>query len=156
MHRTLNIKIQTSDNVKLGAWLVLPEADPNSFATDEAHPLSLEGPPSPAFVNASLSSRPTILFFHGNAATRAMQFRVQFCKTYSRAFGANVLAIDYRGFGDSEGTPSERGLILDARAAWEWVGERGARPEDVLLIGLSLGTGVVSGLAAQLSQEGTQ
>lgn len=120
------------------------------------HPLSLEGPPSPAFVNASLASRPTILFFHGNAATRAMPFRVQFCKTYARAFGANVLAIDYRGFGDSEGTPSEEGLIRDARAAWDWVSERGARAEDVALVGLSLGTGVVSGLAAQLSREGAR
>lgn len=84
-----------------------------------------------------------------------MQFRVQFCKAYARAFGANVLAIDYRGFGDSEGTPSEEGLIRDARAAWDWVIDGGARAEDVALVGLSLGTGVVAGLAAQLSKEGT-
>lgn len=95
-----------------------------------------------------------MLFFHGNAANRAAAFRVQHCLRYAASFDANVLAIDYRGFGDSDGTPSQDGLVKDARAAWEWVRERGAKEEDVLLVGLSLGTGVVSGLAAELAREG--
>ena len=33
----------------------------------------------------------------------------------------NVLAIDYRGFGNSEGSPTEDGLALDARAAWDYL-----------------------------------
>ena len=67
---------------------------------------------------------------------------------------ANVLAIDYRGFGDSEGHPSEQGLVSDARAAWEWAINNGAKPNEILLVGLSLGTGVASSLGAELAAEG--
>jgi abhydrolase domain-containing protein 12 len=65
-----------------------------------------------------------------------------------------VLAIDYRGFADSTGTPSKEGLVVDARAALDWVVERGAKAEEVLIVGLSLGTGVVSALGAELAREG--
>jgi abhydrolase domain-containing protein 12 len=75
----------------------------------------------------------------------------------------NVIAVDYRGFGDSTGTPSEQGLITDAQRVWDYVlsfqsssisnqGKKGE--DDVILIGQSLGTGVVSGLAGQLAHEG--
>lgn len=90
---------------------------------------------------------------HGNAATRAYHVRVQHYKDYTSRFGANVLAIDYRGFADSTGTPSEPGLVTDARAAWDWLAAHGASPKDVLIIGHSLGTGVGGNLAAMLSQE---
>lgn len=109
--------------------------------------------PSEEVILDSLRSRPTILFFHGNAATRAVHFRVQHCTTYATRLDANVLAIDYRGFGDSEGYPSEQGLILDARAAWDWAVNNGAKPDNILLVGLSLGTGVASALDAELATE---
>lgn len=67
--------------------------------------------------------------------------------------------IDYRGFGDSTGTPSETGLLLDARAAWDYVASLVSSHEgvtDVVLVGQSLGTGVVSALAGRLAQEGEQ
>ncbi|EJC98093.1 alpha/beta-hydrolase [Fomitiporia mediterranea MF3/22] len=144
--RSLNIQLETRDNVRLGAWLVLPPLNQKQTAFD--------GPPSVTEISESISTRPTILLFHGNAASRAMSFRVQHCSTYASRFGANVLAIDYRGFGDSEGTPSEDGLISDARAAWDWAVHHGATPENMLLVGLSLGTGVSAGLGAELAKEG--
>ena len=73
---------------------------------------------------------------------------------------SNVIAIDYRGFGDSTGTPSEEGLITDARTVWDYVqhtlsSQKGkGAPQEVVLIGQSLGTGVVAGLAGQLAKEG--
>lgn len=72
----------------------------------------------------------------------------------SSRLNANVLVIDYRGFGDSEGTPSERGLQLDARTAWDWLIEHGAKEEDITIVGQSLGTGVSAGLAVELAEEG--
>ena len=66
----------------------------------------------------------------------------------------NVVAIDYRGYGDSEGDPSEDGLVRDARAAWDYVFSRSGR-SDIVLFGQSLGTGVASKLARQLHQQGT-
>jgi abhydrolase domain-containing protein 12 len=73
----------------------------------------------------------------------------------------NVIAVDYRGFANSTGTPSEEGLMLDARTVWDYVqGIQGRLEErqsdkDVILVGQSLGTGVVAGLAGQLAREGT-
>lgn len=64
-----------------------------------------------------------------------------------------MLAIDYRGFGDSKGSPSERGLATDARAAFDWLISNGAAPEDVLIVGHSLGTAVSSSLAVSLCEE---
>lgn len=83
-----------------------------------------------------------------------MSCRVRYYTTYARAFGANVLVIDYRGFADSTGVPSKEGLVIDARATLDWVIARGAKPEEVLIVGLSLGTGVVSALGAELAREG--
>lgn len=70
------------------------------------------------------------------------------------ALDCNVVAVDYRGFADSTGTPSEHGLITDARAVWDYVRGLGAEGGQVVLVGQSLGTGVVSGLAGQLADEG--
>lgn len=142
----MNVPLQTRDGLRLGAWLLLPPA-----AVEDPFAQS----PSQDVISNSLTSRPTVLFFHGNAATRAMHFRVQHCTTYAARFGVNVLAVDYRGFGDSEGHPSEQGLVMDARAAWDWAINNGAKPDNLLLVGLSLGTGVVSALGAELAREGT-
>ncbi|KAL5520101.1 hypothetical protein ACEPAG_1761 [Sanghuangporus baumii] len=144
--RSLNVQVETGDKLRLGAWLILPPSESKKTSL-------FDGPPSEAEISESLSESPTVLFFHGNAATRAIPLRVLHCSKFATRFRANVLAIDYRGFGDSEGDPSEEGLITDARAAWDWVVSRGAKPENILLVGLSLGTGVVSGFAAELAKE---
>ena len=144
MHRSLNIHIDTPDGARLGAWLYLPPGIRGDLGT----------PPTPFNVDTSLSTHPTIILLHGNAATRAVKFRVEICAAYAAHFGANVLAIDYRGFGDSTGVPGEEGLVIDARSAFDWVVEKGTKKEDVLLVGMSLGTGVASALSAQLSDEG--
>ena len=55
---------------------------------------------------------------------------MEICAAYAAHFGANVLAIDYRGFGDSTGVPSEEGLVIDARSAFDWVVEKGTKSLD--------------------------
>jgi len=109
----------------------------------------------------ALRARPTIIYFHGNAASRAQSSRVRSYLDFSYRLDCNVLAIDYRGFADSSGYPSEEGLLQDARATWDWIVERiqadGAieRPEEsVLLVGHSLGTSVTAKLAGNLADEG--
>ena len=105
-------------------------------------------------ITHALHSHHTVLYFHGNAASRAAPHRVRFYSQWTSRVKANVLAIDYRGFADSEGTPSEEGLGIDGRAAWNWLTGRGARPNDILLFGQSLGTAVVAKVAHELSLEG--
>jgi abhydrolase domain-containing protein 12 len=105
-------------------------------------------------VQEALKRHPTILFFHGNAATRAFAVRVQYYQALTSRLRANVLAIDYRGFADSTGAPNEAGLVRDGRTAWDWLISQGAKAEDITIMGHSLGTGVTAQLGAQLDAEG--
>ncbi|KAG2144191.1 Alpha/Beta hydrolase protein [Suillus bovinus] len=148
--KTANIKIQTVDNHTLGAWFILSDAI--------YHNLPFPPLPSAAelHISEAVAQRPTVLFFHGNAATRALDMRVRLYSGFTSRLDANVLAIDYRGFGDNPGTPTEDGLSLDARAAWDWLIAQGASPQDVLIVGHSLGTAVASSLSVSLSEDGVK
>ncbi|KAJ7644291.1 Alpha/Beta hydrolase protein [Roridomyces roridus] len=145
-NKTINLRVETADHESLGAWFVLPDSYYHSLPEIPSEPALL--------IPDALKTHPTILFFHGNAATRAFSARVQQYTAYSSRLGANVLALDYRGFGDSTGNPSEAGLALDARAAWNWLIQNGATADQILILGHSLGTGVSALLASELSDEG--
>jgi len=86
-----------------------------------------------------------ILFLHGNAgnASHRLPNAAQLA-----ALDAHVLLADYRGYGRSEGRPSERGVYADARAALAHLtDERGVPEERVVVFGRSLGGGVAVDLA---------
>ncbi|MFH0983091.1 MAG: alpha/beta hydrolase [Planctomycetota bacterium] len=89
----------------------------------------------------------TVLFCHGNAGNLAN--RVDSLKTLHH-LGYNVLIFDYRGYGRSEGKPSEAGLYHDAEAAWRHLDVvRSEPPERIILFGESLGGAVAIDLAAR-------
>lgn len=91
----------------------------------------------------------TVLFFHGNAGN--ISHRLHTIDLLHR-LGFAVFIIDYRGYGKSEGKPSEQGLYRDADAAWEYLtATRGVRPESIVLMGRSLGGAVAIDLAARKS-----
>ena len=91
----------------------------------------------------------TLLWFHGNAGN--IGDRVENLLLLNRHLRVGVFIIDYRGYGRSEGKPSEKGFYLDAEAAMEYLrGERGLDPEnDIVLFGRSLGCGVAVEMAAR-------
>ena len=92
-------------------------------------------------------SRKVILWFHGNAED--LGSALSRLKFYS-ATGVNVLALDYRGYGKSEGSPFEEGLYRDADAAYAYlVEQRHVPPEDIVLLGQSLGGVVAIDLASR-------
>ena len=101
-----------------------------------------------------MAERPTILFLHGNTGTRAHHLRTVLYTAFTSRLDANVFAVDYRGFGDSEGHPTVQGVGRDARAAWNFLIDQGAKPQDILIIGHSLGTAIAGLLASQLGAEG--
>lgn len=90
---------------------------------------------------------PTFLCFHGNAANIAWRADVY---RFLRDLPANVLALEYRGYGRSEGSPSETGIYKDAEAAYTYlVQERRIPPRLIVALGQSLGTAVAAELAAR-------
>lgn len=96
--------------------------------------------------------RATVLFHHGNAGN--ISHRLDTLRIF-HDLGVNVLIYDYRGYGRSSGSPSEEGLYLDARAAWDWLTEtRGIVSEKIILFGRSLGGAVASELATQVPAGG--
>jgi len=92
------------------------------------------------------------LFFCGNAGNRSDRNNA-FHQLIS--LGPHVACFDYRGFGDSEGSPDEEGLARDARAAWACLIQQGVKPECIVLHGESLGAAVALRLAAELCAAGT-
>jgi fermentation-respiration switch protein FrsA (DUF1100 family) len=90
------------------------------------------------------AGRPTIIVFHGNGD--AAVFQQAKADTLSRA-GFGVLLAEYRGYPGSTGKPSEAGLVVDARAVYDFV--RARTDEPVGLYGHSLGAAVAVNLAAE-------
>lgn len=117
-----SVNIRTEDSETLHAWWV-PAADS----------------PKPA--------RGTVLFFHGNAGN--ISHRLDYLLMFSR-MGYATLIVDYRGYGQSTGSPSEEGTYRDAIAAYRWLTQsRGIKPGDIVIVGESLGGAVASWLAVR-------
>ena len=91
----------------------------------------------------------TLLWLHGNAGN--ISNRVDNIAVLNRLTGLSVLIVDYRGYGLSDGSPSEKGLYLDAEAAFDYlVTSLGLDPvEDIVLFGRSLGVGVAAEMATR-------
>jgi uncharacterized protein len=89
--------------------------------------------------------KPVVLYFQGNGG--GLNLRVHRF-TWLIADGNGLVALSYRGYGGSSGTPSEDGLIRDARAAHDFAAAR-YPPKRIVPWGESLGTGVAVALAAE-------
>jgi fermentation-respiration switch protein FrsA (DUF1100 family) len=90
--------------------------------------------------------RAVVLFAHGNAGN--LSHRYELLEDLNE-LGVSTMIFDYRGYGKSEGVPSEAGILADARAARAWLAKRaGVNEGDIVLMGESLGGGVMVDLAA--------
>lgn len=89
---------------------------------------------------------PTMIYFHGNSGNLSNQ--VKKLKKFS-SLGIGVLAISWRGFGTSSGSPSEKGLYLDGRAAVDYLLSQNISSKDIFLYGISLGTGIAVQIATE-------
>ena len=94
-------------------------------------------------------AKATLLFFHGNAGN--ISHRIESISIFYD-IGLSVFIIDYRGYGKSDGRPSEHGTYRDAMAAWDHlVHERHLRPDEIIIFGRSLGGAVAASLAAKVT-----
>lgn len=119
--RTEDVWIDSSDGVRLHGWLAEPARGP---------------------------ARAVVLYTHGNGGNVTNRRHV--IELFRDRMNATVLVFDYRGYGRSDGRPTEVGVLDDARAARRWLAARaGVREGDVVLAGHSLGGGVAVDLAAR-------
>ncbi len=115
-----DVVIETDDGIRLGAWY-LP-------ASDEQR-------------------GPAVLICDGNGGDRSG--RAGLAAELS-ALGLSVLLFDYRGYGGNPGSPSEKGLAADARAAQAWLAAQPeVDPTRIVYFGESLGAAVAIGLATE-------
>lgn len=126
-----DVTATTADGVTLHGWHVLAR---------------------PESARAARAERPTVLFFHGNGGHRA--HRAWVYRLWNE-LGCDVIAFDYRGYGENAGSPSEAGLLADAGAMWRYATEEaGLTADRIVLYGASLGGGVAIGLAHDLAENG--
>ena len=89
----------------------------------------------------------TLLFFHGNAGN--ISHRLESIELFHR-LGVSVFIFDYRGFGQSAGSPTEQGTYLDAQAAWSYLTQTRALDADgIIVFGRSLGGAIATWLASR-------
>jgi len=92
-------------------------------------------------------ARATLIFFHGNAGN--ISHRLDSLRIF-HGLRLSVFIFDYRGYGNSEGKPSEAGTHRDALAAWRYITETRSVPaQDTVLFGRSLGAAIAAWLATQ-------
>jgi fermentation-respiration switch protein FrsA (DUF1100 family) len=113
------ITLRTEDGLALGAWHLAPTRADRGI---------------------------TILVMPGNAGSRAL--RAPLARRLA-AKGFAVLLLDYRGYGGNPGSPSEDGLITDARAARAYLAGHGVPAQRLIYFGESLGAAVATRLAAE-------
>lgn len=104
-------------------------------------------------VRTSSAGGPWILFFGGNASP--IGGNRQILDLVDRTGSIGLAVFSYRGYDESDGAPEEQVLKSDARAIVRFLEEtHGFAPSQLILLGQSLGSGVASHLAAELSREG--
>uniref|UniRef100_A0A668A1B3 AB hydrolase-1 domain-containing protein n=1 Tax=Myripristis murdjan TaxID=586833 RepID=A0A668A1B3_9TELE len=132
LNHTCNFYLTTEEGVSVGVWHTLPASQWEQAAGR-----------GPEWYQETLGDgRPVIIYLHGNLGTR-----------WDDAAGYHVLSLDYRGFGDSSGEPSEAGLTADALYLHQWV-KTHSRGSRVCLWGHSLGSGVATNTALKVQEQG--
>ena len=124
-------------------------AFPNQFGLSY-EPVSFEADDGVRLSGWYLDANPShsvLLFFHGNAGN--ISHRMVSLQLFNR-LGFSTFIIDYRGYGESEGKPSEVGTYLDAEAAWRYlVEQRKVDPSQIVIFGRSLGAAIGSYVASK-------
>jgi fermentation-respiration switch protein FrsA (DUF1100 family) len=121
------------------------------FATQDG--LNLHGWFVPAAGNHGSADRQTWVWFHGNGGN--IGHRVEELTLLHQRLNVNLFIFDYRGYGRSQGSPSEKGTYLDARAALQYLVERpGVDADQIVYFGRSLGAAVAVELAVARPPKG--
>jgi uncharacterized protein len=142
-----NTLIYPAPKYPLGDW----EAD--YFEHEDVWFTSADGTKLHGWLVEHPQPRAVVLYAHGNGENVA--YLGPYLKQLSEELWLTILAFDYRGYGRSEGSPHEQGILEDAAAAHAWLTKRtGLAPNQIVLMGRSLGGGVAIDLAAKNGARG--
>jgi len=93
----------------------------------------------------SAGSEKLLIYFHGNAGN--IYHRLSDLQQL-QSFGVNVIGVSYRGYGKSDGSPSEAGIYLDGKATYQYAIERlGFTADNIIILGRSIGSTAAVDLA---------
>jgi len=130
-------------------------AAPEAYGLNDFESLRLtseDGTHVLAWYHKASDGYPTIIYYHGNGGNLAGR------KNYFRQLadaGFGVLGLDYRGYGTSEGSPTEMGLYQDARATMDYaIKTLSLARNQIIIYGESLGTGVAVEIASEYRSGG--
>ncbi|KAF8218115.1 Alpha/Beta hydrolase protein [Mycena galopus ATCC 62051] len=139
-----DLELKTSDDVTLRCYL-LPQSKELSKTHASATPVPGEdGLTEDEFI----SNRPTIIMFHGNGGNHG--HRIPLAKVFYLRMRCNVLMVSYRGYGLSDGSPSEKGLQIDAQTALNYLtSDPCLSKTPIILYGQSIGGAVSIDLASR-------
>ncbi|XP_065833525.1 lysophosphatidylserine lipase ABHD12-like [Oscarella lobularis] len=130
----------------IGVWHILPNDPYRSMSAPQT---------DKQFDDALANGQPVIMYMHGNLGSRGTYHRIRLYQLLS-SLGSHVLSLDYQGFGDSTGWPTESGMADDGRVVWEWARERIRRKGGPTYIwGHSLGSAGATLLSKQLCETGS-
>jgi uncharacterized protein len=117
------------------------------MAFDEVSFQSSDGLRISAWYIPAKNSRGVLLFCHGNGGN--ISHRLESIRIFNR-LGLNVLIFDYRGYGQSEGSPTEEGTYRDAESAYQYLSRvRKINPSRIIIFGRSLGGAVAARIAGK-------
>ncbi|CCM01261.1 uncharacterized protein FIBRA_03310 [Fibroporia radiculosa] len=135
-------ELVTPDGLKLPCYLLLQRKDMSHVEAPEVETREDESDEEFA------SRRPTILMFHGNGGN--VGHRIPLAKVFYVKMRCNVFMLSYRGYGRSEGSPSEKGIQIDAQCALDYVSSHPALSSSpIVLYGQSIGGAVSIDLASR-------
>lgn len=124
-------------------------SEPKNYGLHETSSVRLKTADSlniTAWYTAPKHNEPTLLYLHGNAGN--LGDRTEKLEAMAGQ-GFGILAVSWRGYGTSEGAPTEEGLYNDARAALQYLLDNGTKLENIVLYGESLGTGIAIQMATE-------
>lgn len=99
------------------------------------------------------SAKKVVLFIHGTGSSAEDQSST--IQIHYQKQGVDMLAVNMRGYGSSDGHPSEKGLYQDARTMFKYlVNDRGIKPENIIIHGYSMGGAVAADLARYAERNG--
>lgn len=152
-----NVLDKVEDNVIFRPHLTIDEQELEKEGVTKENEVLIDMPDTENeklhgyFIPSPIKANKVVLYLHGRAHNNGNSVKI--CKTIQEKIPVDVLIADYRGFGKSPGSPSEKSVVDDAEAMYNYLIKKGYKPEDIIVYGHSLGGAIGIQLAKRLQSK---